>query len=180
MKIKYALWLMLGLSWLTQAADDNTTVYSWTDAQGVTHFGDKPINGNHVAIQKVEIINPPVNNPNPIVENTADAATAQATTTAYTLTISSPQNEQTFRNNSGQLTVQNQLSPALPNEEQTTLVLYIDANRHACDAASLSCAADNVERGTHQLHTELISQNGKILASSQPITVYLFRASAVK
>jgi len=60
------------------------------------------------------------------------------------------------------------------------LVLYIDGNRYGCDTASLSCEAKNVERGAHQLRTELVSQNGKILASSESITVYLFRVTAIK
>jgi hypothetical protein len=179
MTMKYVLLITLMLSWFAQAADENTTVYSWTDAQGVTHFSDKPINEKNIISKKVEIINPPVSNPNPVSENT-DSTPAAEPAIAYTLQIASPQNEQTFRDNSGQITVQNQLSPALPDGESAQLVLYVDGSRYACNSSSLSCEATNIARGTHQLRTELIAQNGKILASSNSVTVYLFRVTAIK
>ena len=179
MKITSAIWFALGLSWQVQAADENTTVYYWIDAQGVTHFSDRPVAGKTMNSKQVEIVNPPASNPNPITENTTDTP-AQPPSLSYTLSIASPQSEQTIRDNEGRITVQNQLSPAMPEGEQSQLVLYVDANRYGCNTASLSCEATNVERGAHQLRTELISQSGKILASSESITVYLFRVTAIK
>ncbi len=179
MKITSAIWFALGLSWLVQAADENTTVYYWTDAQGVTHFSDRPVAGKTMNSKQVEIINPPASNP--IADNTASPPEPiPLPAIAYTLSIASPQSEQTIRDNEGRITVQNQLSPAMPEGEQSQLVLYVDANRYGCNTASLSCEATNVERGAHQLRTELISQSGKILASSESITVYLFRVTAIK
>jgi len=185
MKITSAIWFALGLSWQVQAADENTTVYYWIDAQGVTHFSDRPVAGKTMNSKQVEIINPPASNPNPnpnpIADNTASPPEpTPLPAIAYTLSIASPQSEQTIRDNEGRITVQNQLSPAMPEGEQSQLVLYVDGNRYGCNTANLSCEATNVERGAHQLRTELISQSGKILASSESITVYLFRVTAIK
>jgi len=110
MKITSAIWFALGLSWLVQAADENTTVYYWTDAQGVTHFSDRPVAGKTMNSKQVEIVNPPASNPNPITENTTDTPN-QPPSLNYTLSIASPQSEQTIRDNEGRITVQNQLSP---------------------------------------------------------------------
>ncbi len=180
MKIISGLWFALGLSWAVQAANENATVYYWTDAQGVTHFSDRPVAGKPMNSKQVEIVNPPTNNPNPITDDKAAAAVPTAPTTAYTLSISSPQSEQTIRDNEGRITVQNQLSPALNDKDPLQLMLYVDGNRFGCNTASLSCVAMNVARGAHQLRTELVSQSGKILASSESITVYLFRVTAIK
>ena len=180
MKIISGIWFALGLSWAVQAASENATVYYWTDAQGVTHFSDRPVAGNPMNSKQVEIVNPPTNNPNPVKEDTAPATKQTPPPIAYTLSISSPQSEQTIRDNEGRISVQNQLSPAITAENPAQLVLYVDGNRYGCSTASLSCEAKNVERGAHQLRTELVSQSGKILASSESITVYLFRVTAIK
>ena len=58
MKITSAIWFALGLSWQVQAADENTTVYYWIDAQGVTHFSDRPVAGKTMNSKQVEIIKP--------------------------------------------------------------------------------------------------------------------------
>jgi len=91
MKIISGIWFALGLSWAVQAANENATVYYWTDAQGVTHFSDRPVAGKPMNSKQVEIVNPPTNNPNPVTENTASSVVPTTPTIAYTLSISSPQ-----------------------------------------------------------------------------------------
>jgi hypothetical protein len=171
------IWLALGLAWAVQAADENKTVYYWTDAQGVTHFSDTPVAGQ-ISSKQIEIINPPTNNPNPISPSDTDNSAQPTSSITYNLSITSPQSEQTIRNNEGRISVQNTLSPVI--DETAKLVLYVDGDSVACNLANLSCETNNTSRGTHQLHTELIAQNGKILASSENITVYLMRVTAIK
>ena len=67
-----------------------------------------------------------------------------------------------------------------PEEDPAELFLYVDENRYPCDAASLSCQVSDIDRGAHQLRTELVSKSGKILASSGTVTVSLFRVIAVR
>lgn len=183
MKITSAIWLALGLSWASMAANENATVYYWTDAQGVTHFSDTPVAGKPMHSKQIEIINPPTTNPNPLNSATTDAAAQtdnDATTIAYTLSITAPQSEQSIRDNEGRLAVQNQLTPEIAAEESAQLMLYVDANPYPCSITSLRCEVSNIARGAHQLRTELVSKSGKILASSETITVYLFRVTAIK
>lgn len=175
MKIISVIWLMLGLSWGVHAANENTTVYYWTDANGVTHFSDTPVAGKQTQSKQVEIANPPVNNPNPIVDkNTPEP---KETAPNYSLSISSPLPGETIRDNEGKISVQTQITPELA-VESAKLMLYIDAQSYPCDAKTLHCQATNIDRGAHQLRTELLSKDGKILASSESITVYLFRVAA--
>lgn len=178
MKITSAIWLALGLAWSVQATDENKTVYYWTDAQGVTHFSDTPVAGKSMNSKQIEIINPPTNNPNPISPSDTDNSAQPTSSITYNLSITSPQSEQTIRSNEGRISVKNTLSPAV--DEAAQLMLYVDGDKVACNFASLSCETNNTPRGKHQLHTELISQSGKVLASSETITVYLMRVTAIK
>jgi hypothetical protein len=179
MKKISTIWLALGIVWAVQAADENKTVYYWTDAHGVTHFSDTPVAGKQMNSKQIEIVNPPTNNPNPILSSGIDNSPQPSPNIiTYTLSITSPQSEQTIRNNEGRISVQNTLSPSI--DEAAQLVLYVDGDSVACNLASLSCETNNTSRGTHQLHTELIAQNGKVLASSENITVYLMRITSIK
>lgn len=178
MKITSAIWLALGLAWSVQAANENKTVYYWTDAQGVTHFSDTPVAGKSMNSKQIEIINPPANNPTPLPPSDTDNSTQPSSSITYNLSITSPQPEQSIRNNEGRISVQNTLSPTV--DEAAQLMLYVDGDSVACNLASLSCETNNTPRGTHQLHTELISQSGKVLASSETITIYLMRVTAIK
>ncbi|NCB59850.1 MAG: DUF4124 domain-containing protein [Gammaproteobacteria bacterium] len=180
MKRISGIWLALGLSWAVQAANESTNVYYWTDAQGVMHFSDRPVPGKQMQRMQIEVANPPANNPNPVIDTSAQDQKETTPAIAYSLSISSPLPEQTIRDNEGRITVQNQLTPAIPEEDPAELFLYVDENRYPCDAASLSCQVSDIDRGAHQLRTELVSKNGKILASSETVTVYLFRVIAVR
>ena len=180
MKIISGIWLALGLSWAVQAANENTNVYYWTDAQGVTHFSDRPVAGKSAKSMQIEISNPPVNNPNPVPDTSATEPEISAAPVSYTLSITSPLMEETIRNNEGKFTVSNQLTPEINPEDAPALFLYVDSSRYPCDAASLSCPVSDIDRGAHQLKTELISKTGKVLASSETITIYLFRPRAIR
>ncbi len=179
MKLLSGIWLALGLSWAVQAADENATIYYWTDANGVTHFSDRPVAGKSAKSMQIEISNPPVNNPNPVPETPTEPESSVAPV-SYTLSITSPLMEETIRNNEGKFTVNNQLTPEMNPEDDPALFLYVDSSRYPCDATSLSCQVKDIDRGAHQLKTELISKTGKVLASSETITVYLFRTIAAK
>ncbi len=174
------IWLALGLSWAVQAAEENTAIYYWTDANGVTHFSDRPVAGKPAQTMQVEISNPPVNNPNPVPE-TPTAAEPAVSSVSYTLSITSPLMEETIRDGEGKFTVSNQLTPALlPDDDAASLFIYVDSSRYPCDTATLICQVQDLDRGAHQLRTELIAKTGKVLASSETITIYLFRPRAIR
>ncbi len=182
MKKLSGIWLALCVSWFVQATDNNpSTVYYWTDAKGVMHFSDTPVPGKATQSKSVDIANPPTSNPNPVpVSSVPSGQSNGQPAVTYSLNIVSPVNQETIRSNEGKISVQNELTPALPENEQASLFLYVDSTKYQCSTSALSCQGDNIDRGTHQLKTELVSQSGKILASSQPVTVYLFRTIIAK
>ena len=191
-KLSGIIGLAFAFTGAAHAATESATVYYWTDANGVMHFSDTPVAGRTMQTKQIDIANPPAINPNPVPQasDTNTQANQQASDTntqanqqaviAYSLSITSPLAEETIRSNEGKISVQSQLSPALPDNEPVNLFLNVDSTRYPCNTAALSCQADNIVRGAHQLKTELVDQSGKILASSESITIYLHQTIVAK
>ncbi|WP_162674487.1 hypothetical protein [Vibrio variabilis] len=100
---------------------------------------------------------------------------SQAKTNAkLTLTIASPQHDATIRNNAGDFSVSAFLKGSL-NEEQA-LQLLLDGKPYGSPQTTTSWRLTNIDRGTHTL-TIRVQQSGKVIASSDTITVHLHRAS---
>lgn len=149
-------------------------VYFWKDKNGVTHFSDTPPTDKPASTQQVDVINPPVAS-TAIQQSTDTPTTEVVQKTNYTVSITSPINQETIRDNEGKIRVQVSIHPEVPQNGEV-LHLIFDGKRFGCDISSSQCMAENVERGTHEMQVELIDRSGKILASSEPVTVYLFRA----
>lgn len=171
MKLKI---LLLGLFVLPVFAE---SIYVWTDAKGVMHFSDKPSDSQNSVKTTIEM-------PTEIENTNSVQTTATATTPAqqssqdqntYNINIISPSAGATIRNGMGDVEVSIETSPALDNPTQYQLNVLLDGNSQTCDTTSMSCSLTNVYRGAHTLQAQLLDQNGKILASSQGITVFVFR-----
>lgn len=174
--MKY-LFLLLSLCSLTLQASDVDEVYRWIDKNGVLHYSDKQING----AEKIRINVAPsnkVNTPPP-----SDSATptkpmpvAEKSNTKYQANISSPEHDSTIFDNNGNISVVTDITPAF--EDGQTLQLLVDGTPVGEKHQSTTLLATNMDRGSHSLQVQLIDKNGKIIASSQIITVHLRRASA--
>jgi len=97
--------------------------------------------------------------------------------TAYGVTITSPENEATIRNNSGTVHVRAKISSKLRVGHR--LVLLVDD-----EAKSESFTGDftlkYVDRGVHVLVVQIMNENDKIISRSDPIVIFLFRASIIQ
>jgi len=160
---------------LTQSFADE--VYYWKDKNGVTHFSDSPPSEQKSQSRQIDIINPPVPALPVPQQNVVTPTQDETKSPQYTLNISSPISQQTIRDNEGKINVTVNIDPETPQNGEV-MQLLVDDKRFACDIGTGSCQAFDIERGSHQLKTELFDKNGKVLASSDVVTVYLFRAIA--
>ena len=112
----------------------------------------------------------------PVQRNVAPAARADARKYG-TISIVSPANEATIRDNTGTVKVNVSLSPALRSGHK--LVLLVDGAQKG-ESTSGSFTLNNLDRGSHSLTAQVLDKAGKTLISSTPVTVYLFRQSAIK
>lgn len=90
----------------------------------------------------------------------------------YKLSVVSPANQATIRNNVGKVTVTGQLDPIGNGKFE----LYLDGQLVQTSPAP-SFQLTNVVRGEHSVQIKFIHHTGKILASSEPSVFYMHQAS---
>jgi hypothetical protein len=144
-------------------APAGTTVYTWVDAQGVTHYSDQP----HSGATKLKIEDAPTYASSPV--RSPGAPKAAASEQKEECSIESPSNEQMLMNAynvSGHVHV--------PQGVGYHVVLMLDG-------AVLSDAADasgnftlpQVDRGQHTLAAQVIDQAGQVVCEAPSITFYV-------
>ena len=151
-----------------------TDIYRTTDENGNIVFTDAPGVGTRKA-ERIE--NPHINSmPAPpsvpgASEETPDSEDDK--NTSYEVSITSPENETTIPNGPGNFTVAARVSPAL--ESGLSLQLYMDGVPWGEPQVSSSWNLTNVFRGEHQLTVAVVDEEGDAGATSEPVTVYVFR-----
>ncbi|WP_305815900.1 DUF4124 domain-containing protein [Photobacterium leiognathi] len=169
--------VLITLIWTAASSAQASTIYSWTDENGVVHFTDQPQTPDATAypLSVTEVSGN--------IEQTADTIAAQTTDVAVveepaktitTVSLVSPMHEQTIRNNEGIINIHAVTNSKLNNQTQAQLVL--DGIVKGDPQTELTWTLDNVDRGSHQLQIQLV-KGGKVIASSDSITVYLHRAT---
>ncbi|WP_318479311.1 DUF4124 domain-containing protein [Photobacterium leiognathi] len=169
--------VLIALIWTAASSAQASTIYSWTDENGVVHFTDQPQTPDATAypLSVTEVSGN--------IEQTADTIATQAADvvvveepakTITTVSLVSPMHEQTIRNNEGIINIHAVTNSKLNNQTQAQLVL--DGVVKGDPQTELTWTLDNVDRGSHQLQIQLV-KGGKVIASSDSITVYLHRAT---
>jgi len=167
--------LALALPWGGASA---TTIYKWTDSDGVVHYSDQPAPGSH----KVDVGSPqtvpaqkmPKNlqtggNGAPGQQGASKAAGYQS------LSLSHPSPKQTIRNNQGRLRVVYRLQPHLRARRGDRVQVLLDG-KLAKTTADGSATLDNIDRGTHTVRVQVVDSSGKPLIRSASHTFYMKRA----
>ncbi len=158
--------------------------YTWVDKDGVVHFSDTPNQG----AKTISLPNLESSAPAPKVESTESLApqanAAQKPTTEkktktdkplpLSLTMLTPQHDETIRSNSGVINIQLEANRKLGIGEQLQLIL--DGKPYGAPQSRLTWQLNNIDRGTHTLAVKA-KRSGKLIASTSPITVHLHRAS---
>ena len=92
------------------------------------------------------------------------------------VTIISPSNEQSIRNNEGQVIISYQSSPALKSRNGHRFVVMMGGTE-VYRGTNTSVSLENVDRGTHVVKTKIVAANGRTLASSDSVEFTLHRHS---
>lgn len=152
------------------------TIYSWTDENGTVHFTDQAQHDEATAFPlSVTEVASPDSMADPAIETPIEMVVEKPVMqSAATVTLVSPVHEQTIRDNAGIITIHGVTNRELNNKLNALLVL--DGVVQGEPQASLTWQLDNIDRGSHALQIQLLS-GGKVIASSETITVYLHRAS---
>ena len=151
--------------------------YTWTDADGIVHYSDRPQPGaTEVDLGKYNAPqgNSLVRKPLPQRSSTTDDA-ANGASRYTSLEVASPAAEQTLWNIDATLSVSLVLSPALQSGHR--MRVYFDGTPQ--EVSGLSFQLQAVYRGAHNLQAEVVDQAGKVLIRSQPSRFYVQQTSVL-
>lgn len=164
--------ILLSLSTLSVAE-----VYKRTLPNGSVEFTDIAPDENAKPLKLAPLSTYPGQAPSPVSTAAPDSGKATIDEPAYqSISITSPANDVTIRENGGSLTVNTSIKPALAAGH--LLVLYLDGQKMQ-ENTSGNFQLSNVDRGTHSLQVHIMDHKGKTLLSSQSITIHLQRTSII-
>ncbi len=167
--MRTALYVLLALA---APAFAGQTVYKWVDEKGVTHFSDQPVAG----AEKVELSSGPNRASPPAPSYTSPAPQPTRSGPAYSrFVVVSPQQDQSFVNSGGNITVQLAAEPALDGNHK--VALYLDgAPVSGFSPSSMSHQFSDMPRGTHTVKA-VISAGGRTIQETPPVTFHVRQES---
>ncbi|WP_224067519.1 DUF4124 domain-containing protein [Vibrio penaeicida] len=177
--------LLTVLSLMIVPAAIAQTVYSWVDDDGILHISDTPPDGPANKKESFVLPNAKTSAPDPVFTPAKPLKNKQTTKTKaeqkkkpkkaapLSLSISNLEQNQTIRSNRGIINVQVDQNRKLGIGER--LQLMLDGKPYGAPQNKPLWQLINVDRGTHVLAVQAV-RDGKLIASTSPVTVHLHRA----
>lgn len=160
--------------------EEGTSVYRTVDEHGHAVFSDKGTTGAEKIKIRETMTFPAAALKKPTSRFPYDGVRSGANKVAYkyhTLEITQPQDDVAIRSNSGSLTVEPYISPALyPNH---LLQLVMDQEVYATNQGG-AFQLVNLDRGVHILHLQIVDAKGEqVIKASDPISISILRPSSL-
>lgn len=150
-------------------------IYKYVTPDGRVEYSDQPREGAaEVEVTPLQTYTPP---PLPKMKTIGQTKTQAQATTAYQVSIITPQDDATVRENTGRVEVALQVTPSLEADSNYSLQLLFDGQPVGKTSSSLKYTLTNVDRGTHTLQAKLLGPSGTSVAHSKAITFHMRRIS---
>ena len=161
--------LLVALGAVSASSHASATLYKWVDADGITHYSDRPAPG----AEKVQIAGAQsYRGASTAATPSRRAANAPAAAPRYSrLEITRPSEGESFVNNGGSVDAAAVVEPGLANGHQLWFVL--DGTRQPDPAGGAMTMTFQVDRGTHTMAAVITDETGRELMSSAGITFYV-------
>lgn len=154
----------------------NAQIYKSVDAKGVVTFSDTPPKDPRT---KVEQIKTPATvnamQATPIAPTETEERDNREVGIDRVIDIVSPMNNATIPMGAGIFDVVVDTTPELGDSE--SVELYLDEEKVSEAHKELTWTLTYVIRGAHKLEAKWVTEDGAILATSEPITVFVLRPS---
>lgn len=163
-----ALLLLLVFVLPAVAADK---VYKRVNPDGTVEYSDQPFDGS----EELQLEEAPAIKfeKSPSIGFKPSTRQDQDNGDLYSVNITSPGNDETIRDNTGNVTLQGQVEPGLRGGHRLRWVM----DGEPLSASGQSVSLTNVDRGTHTVRLEVVNQHDEVIASSDSITFHLLRYS---
>jgi hypothetical protein len=170
--------LLLGclLAVAVQAQESKRELWKWKDANGVTHYSDRPVQGatrvEVTTMQPVPAAAPP---PPSRTRSTASQRSTPAVVQYQSLEIWQPESEQSFFGTDNTVTVRLRSEPELAAGDQ--LRLFFDGKQVESGTNADTYTLPNVERGAHVLEALIVDDQGTVRIRSEPVVFHVMQPS---
>jgi len=157
------------------------TGYRYVHPDGTVEFSDQPIpGGEEIKLREAPTIQlvPPSSTPSSTTSTPRGTLGGDSSggTESSTISISSPQPEQTLWYDVAGMSVSVTVTPELQSGE--IVVITLDGSVVASGSSS-NFNIGEVYRGSHTLSASIVSGSGSVLASSAAVTFYIRQHSAI-
>ena len=175
MNIRFAIVVALSLI----ASSASAQIYKTVDANGNVVYTDiAPIERSgqpppqEVNVQPINSYEPPAAS-----QTSAPSYSGPSTTPSYyaQLEVISPTEDETIRDNAGNVQIEVAISPPLRSDHR--LLLVLDGTPTDVEAVNGVFEISNVDRGTHTVGARAVDRLGNVLIESAPATFNLMRVS---
>jgi len=170
-----ALYLCVVFSSSTVFAQMYTQMYKWVDKDGNISYSDQPPHKGAAQLDAPALTTmqptPPKKSKAPDASDKED----EAPTVYSYLKITSPQDDMTIRDNSGNFSISIGIKPALNTDQGHSLSLSLDGKVIKSKLTSTSISLTNIDRGTHKFSVSIKDKAGKTLHKSKSTTIHMYR-----
>ena len=148
-------------------------VYKSVDAQGNVVYTDEPQgNDQPIVLPPLSTIPPPKN-----LKLTPAKVTEDSATRYEQVSIVTPTQDDTLRDNTGNVAVSVAVKPALNKAAGDRLQYYLDGQTEGEPRSSDRTVMQGLDRGAHTVEVAIVSRSGKELMRSPAVRFYLHRQS---
>ncbi len=147
-------------------------IYLWRDKQGVLVYSDTAIPG----AEEVEIKT--ANTVKSSIEISVLDISPKVIDENYAVSITQPASNATVRDNTGSVYISVNINPIFKPGHKVQL--YLDDEPYKQPQSRSMFVLRNIDRGEHIIKMTLLSDKGKIIATSSPVTFYMHRVSVNK
>ena len=163
-----SIFIFAGMLAATLALADGA--WKWTDANGVEHYSDVPVDGaEEINLSEYTRKTGARISRNTPPANSAEERSEEAPFRYESIAITAPAAEETLWNIEGVLSVSLTLSPRLQTGHR--IQAYFDGQPTVVPGPNFKI--DEVYRGVHNLQVEVINASGKMIVRSLPNRFYV-------
>lgn len=161
------------------ASNAQAEIYTCKDAKGDTVYTDSPSTCTNAEEIKTDAL-PTLTTTKSLATRSNSSVKRVEVKDSYTeLTITSPSNDATIRDNQGNLTINFRAAPALLTRKGHKYVVMVNGVEVYSGTSTIT-ALKNVDRGTHTIAVKVVASDGSTKISAAPVKVTLQRFSALQ
>ena len=157
------------------AGNVSAAVYKTVDEQGNVIYTDEPAgNGEPIKLPPLSTVPPPNYQPSTPAGSSSNVAAAGQ---YEKLAIITPSQDETVRDNTGNINVRVAIKPNLNKAAGHRLQYFLDGQKEGEPSSSDQAVYTNVDRGAHTVEVAVVDTAGKVLQRSPGSRFYLHRQS---